>query len=414
MTETVTVTYGDATAAPVDDLLAPSLIVALECQRPLGSSARSWLAQINEVTIGRGAKRRLARPVDATREPLRIEVPDRWMSSLHARLLRRGADWFVEDAGAKNGTFVNGERASRVRLADGDRIEAGSTLFLFQAGAPRAPTEPLDIDAAAAADAQPASLTTLSPALRRQFDNWARIASSPVPALVLGETGTGKELAAQALHALSARAGEFVAVNCGALPQHLVESELFGHRKGAFTDAVVDHPGLIRAAHLGTLFFDEIAELPEPSQVALLRVLQEREVRPVGDTRSVQVDTRIVAATHQDLEARVAAGSFRQDLYARLAGFRLRLPPLRERREDLGVLIAALLPRVAGDRSERIRFRRSAARALFAYPFPLNIRELEHALRSAIALCEHDEIAPEHLPEAMRGDSVGTGLRSRR
>jgi DNA-binding NtrC family response regulator len=185
-------------------------------------------------------------------------------------------------------------------------------------------------------------------------------------------------------------------VNCGALPATLVESELFGVKKGAFTGASEDRPGLVRSADGGTLFLDEIADLPPPSQAAFLRVLQEREVVPVGGTRAVPVDLRVVAATHRDLDALVAAGQFRQDLRARLDGFRLELPPLRERREDLGLLLAALLRRAA-PRAGEVQLRPTTARALLAHTWPENTREVERRLATAIALAEGAPIGVEHL-----------------
>jgi DNA-binding NtrC family response regulator len=219
--------------------------------------------------------------------------------------------------------------------------------------------------------------------------------------LIRGETGTGKELIAGAIHDASARRGPFVPINCGELPRNLIESELFGHERGAFSSASKKREGLVRHAHGGTLFLDEVAELPEESQVTLLRVLQEGEVRPIGASTAVKVDIRVIAATNQDIPARLADGRFRQDLYARLAGFEMVLPALRDRLEDLGTLIAAILPRVAPE-PERITLDRFAARALFRYAWPLNIRELEQALRAAVALTDTGEIQVEHLSEAIR------------
>jgi DNA-binding NtrC family response regulator len=237
--------------------------------------------------------------------------------------------------------------------------------------------------------------------------------------LVRGETGTGKELMARAIHDASGRRGPFVAVNCGALPRDLVESELFGHRRGAFSGATEDREGLVRRAHQGTLFLDEIAELPPDSQVALLRVLQDGEVRPVGASEHVQVDVRIVAATHQDLSRRIADGRFRADLYGRIAGFEVSVPPLRERREDLGLVIAAVLARLCKERDDRddgdgreaqVGLHKAAARALLQYPWPLNVRELEQSLRSALALCDGPEICLAHLPEAIRSYKAPAAL----
>jgi transcriptional regulator with GAF, ATPase, and Fis domain len=176
---------------------------------------------------------------------------------------------------------------------------------------------------------------------------------------------------------------------------------VFGHRKGAFTGAVEARPGLVRAAHGGTLFLDEIADLPPAAQAAFLRVLQEKEVRGVGSTELVAVDVRVVAATHVDLEAAVAAGRFRADLFARIAGFTVRLPPLRWRREDLGLLIAALLRKLAPDRAGRISLTCEAARALLRHRWPMNVRELEKCLESALVLAQDGRIDLQHLPQAV-------------
>src|SRR5207302_1217977 len=189
-----------------------------------------------------------------------------------------------------------------------------------------------------------------------------------------GETGTGKEVIARAIHAASRRPGAFVAVNCGALAPNLVESELFGHKKGAFSGATEDHNGLVRAADKGTLLLDEIGDLPVPTQAALLRVLQQREVLPLGTTKPMPVDLRVVAASHRDLEAEVGAGRFREDLWSRLAGYTAQLPALRDRREDLGLLVAALLARLVQTRP--IRFTSEAGLALVQYDWPRNVREL--------------------------------------
>jgi DNA-binding NtrC family response regulator len=207
---------------------------------------------------------------------------------------------------------------------------------------------------------------------------------------------------ARAIHDASGRSGAFVAVNCGALPRTLIESELFGHRRGAFSGASEDRDGLFRRAHQGTLFLDEIAELPLESQVALLRVLQEGEVRPVGASDATQVDVRVIAASHQDLSRRVADGRFRQDLYGRIAGFEITMPALRDRREDLGTLIAAILPRISPC-PERFTLQRDAAMALLRYPWPQNVRELEQALRSAVALCDDGKLRLAHLPAPIAG-----------
>src|SRR6266852_6634237 len=180
------------------------------------------------------------------------------------------------------------------------------------------------------------------------------VAASTVSVVLQGESGTGKEVAATAMHRLSGRVGPFLPVNCGGLPETLIESELFGSRKGAFSGADKDRPGLFRSADGGTLFLDEIGELPASAQSALLRVLQDGEILPIGATQPIRVDVRFLAATNRNLDAQVARGLFRADLLARISGFAVWLPPLRERREDMGILIAALLNRQLGDRAAEI------------------------------------------------------------
>ncbi|HVK76494.1 MAG TPA: sigma 54-interacting transcriptional regulator, partial [Kofleriaceae bacterium] len=236
---------------------------------------------------------------------------------------------------------------------------------------------------------------------QRDLDRLAQLATSRVTVLILGETGTGKELVARALHELSDRAGQFTAINCGALPTHLVAAELFGYRKGAFSGAQEDRPGLVRAADGGTLFLDEVGELPPEAQTALLRVLQEQEVLAIGGTRPVRVDLRVAAATHRNLEELVGRGELREDLLARLSGFTMRLPPLRDRREDLSLLIPALLQRVA-PAPARVRFSRVAALALLSHGWPQNVRELERCLAAATALAVDRPIEVDDLSEAVR------------
>lgn len=225
-----------------------------------------------------------------------------------------------------------------------------------------------------------------SPAIRRLLERLPLAAHSDASVLIHGESGTGKELVARALHELSPRhARPFVPVNCGALPESLMESELFGHVKGAFTDARTDKTGLIAEADGGTLFLDEIGDLPLPVQVKLLRFLQEREIRPVGSVRSQTVDTRVIAATHHELPAAVALGTFRQDLFYRLNVVPLTLPALRERREDIPLLAVHLLQLATrGTSRTGVHLAPDALSALAAHHWPGNVRELENVLRRAL------------------------------
>jgi transcriptional regulator with AAA-type ATPase domain len=360
----------------------PHLFRVFECNHPLAPSARHCLAGIDSVAIGRG-ERRHDRSACSGRQ-LRIFIPDPWMSSAHALLFRRDGSWIVEDAGSRNGTLVNGRPVERAELGDGDVVELGRSFFLFRQEVIPSLGDPADLESSAL-PAIVAELASLSPALARQIHKLVQVADSQVSVVVQGETGTGKERVARAVHVLSRRPGEFVAVNCGALPATLIETELFGCRRGSFTGAQ-DRPGLIRTAERGTLFLDEIGDLPIPAQVALLRVLQEREVHPVGATHPVPVDFRLVCATQQPLDVLVSRGRFRSDLFARLAGVTVRLPLLCERREDLGMITATLLRRLVPGRPDSVVFDKQSARALLRHPFPLNIRELEKCLQSAIAL----------------------------
>jgi len=390
-----TVSYVSAGDRTRTRFRAPYVVLLLESSRPTAPSARFSIAEVEEVSLGRGARRGHRRTTFAGKGLLRLDVPDPWMSGDHARLVRDGTTWTVVDAGSKNGTYLAGERLTCRRLHDGDIVEIGGTFVLFRNAVERRFDDVLDVSAADLASLPPAQ-QTLSVALRGDLDEAGRVAASDAPILLGGETGTGKELTARLLHDLSGRRGPFVAINCGALTRTLVESELFGHVAGAFSGAARDRPGLIREADGGTLFLDEVAELPEATQAALLRVLAEGEVSPVGASRPVTVDVRVVAATHQDLEQRVAEGTFRRDLFARLAGFRLTLPPLRERREDLGLLTGNLL-RVLAPAPDAVSFQRGAVRALMAHAWPMNIRELGQRLRAALPLCGDEAIAPEHL-----------------
>ncbi|MDQ3032227.1 MAG: sigma-54 dependent transcriptional regulator [Myxococcota bacterium] len=245
-------------------------------------------------------------------------------------------------------------------------------------------------------------------AMRRVFDLIQRAASSDATVLITGESGTGKELAARALHQKSPRAaGPFVAINCAALPETLLESELFGHAKGAFTDARADRTGLFVRASGGTLFLDEIGDMPQGMQVKLLRALQERSVRPVGGDREITFDARILAATHKDLEVEVAAGRFRQDLFFRIHVIEIGMPPLRARGGDVLVLAQTFVERI-GARTGRpgLRISHEAAERLLAYDWPGNVRELENSIERAVALARGDEITPEDLPSRVRRTSV--------
>ena len=236
------------------------------------------------------------------------------------------------------------------------------------------------------------------------FRTISKVADFKATVLISGESGVGKELVARALHSRSARKGfAFVAVNCGAIPENLLESELFGHKKGAFTDATSDRRGLFEEANGGTLFLDEIGELPLPLQVKLLRVLQEETIRRVGDSKDMKVDVRIVAATHRDLAAEAKAGRFREDLFYRINVLAIAIPPLRSRREDIGLLVDHFLARNNARMGTRIRgLSLEARKLLHEYGWPGNIRELENTLERAMVLAEGDMLEIGDFPERIR------------
>jgi DNA-binding NtrC family response regulator len=320
------------------------------------------------------------------------------MSEAHAELRRRNGRWTVRDLGSKNGTLVDGERIQTADLPDQTLVQLGRTFFSFRSELPvwgPANLEGEDLPRG------PSGLATLSYRFRDVLLRSRAVATTRVPVLLRGESGSGKEVLARAIHTWSGRSGGFVAVNCGAIPQNLLESELFGHRKGAFSGAERDRPGLLRTSDRGTLLLDEIGDFPLTAQAALLRALQESEVLPVGGTRPERLDLRVVAATHRDLEQMVRDGTFRHDLLARLDGVVLELTALRDRPEDVPLLIATLLRRLSPERPD-VKLSPEAARSLLEYDWPLNVRELEQALAGALALSGVGTIEREHLPPALR------------
>jgi DNA-binding NtrC family response regulator len=375
------------------------LYLVLEGGRPTANGLRLSLDGVSEVRLGRGEARRFSRGEDATGKFAELTLPDGWMSSKHARLVRAVGQWVLEDQGAKNGTWSGGSQITHLPLTDGARFIVGRSLFVFRAAEPAPQDAPLDVDGAELSTLP--ALRTLKPALAAELQTLAQIAPTEVPVLLCGESGTGKELAARAIHTLSKRSGAFIGVNAAALPRPLLESQLFGHKKGAFTGADEDREGLLRASHQGTFFLDEVGDLPLEAQPALLRALQEREVTPVGSSRAQAVDLRVVSATHQKLSALAESGRFRADLLSRLKGLELTLPPLRERPEDLGLLIAALLEKALNGKPA-LAFSVEVVEALSTWHWPLNTRELEQVLTTALALCGGKTVQLEHLPPELR------------
>lgn len=380
-TSTDDVAWSDRLAGVAPSL--PYLFVVLDCENPSSGGARYALVDLDEVVIGRGPARRALRSDAGDSRRLTLEIPGREVSATHARLVASERGWELRDAGSKNGTFAEEKRIERHVLADGDLFSIGRTLFRFRA-ALVSPNGAKDLDFV---DLQrtPVGMRTLLPEFEDMGSSLGRAAKAGLSILLLGETGTGKELTAKAVHDLTGRTGAFIGINCGALPAHLLESALFGHVKGAFSGAVRDEPGAFRSAHGGTLLLDEIGDLPKAAQPALLRVLQERQVMPVGSARPIDVDVCIVAATLRPLTELCGSGEFREDLLARLQGYVEILPSLRERKEDLGLLAADIMTS-AGHVDAALSL--GAGVELARYAFPANIRELAQALRRALALAD--------------------------
>ena len=243
-----------------------------------------------------------------------------------------------------------------------------------------------------------------SPAMERTFDTIRRIAPSSATVLIQGENGTGKELVAKAIHELSPRAeAPFVALNCAALSEGVLESELFGHERGAFTGAESSREGKFAYAHKGTLFLDEIGDMPLSLQVKLLRVLQEREVTPVGSNKSKKVDVRVLAATNKDLESEIKAGRFREDLYYRVNVINIHLPPLRERREDIALMVDAFIKEIAKDHGRKVKgIDEDAMGVLVSQPWPGNVRQLRNMIEKMVLLTEEEELTKASLPDELQ------------
>ncbi|MCC6214461.1 MAG: sigma 54-interacting transcriptional regulator [Polyangiaceae bacterium] len=341
--------------------------------------------------------------------PADLVLPVHAVSRRHAELAPRGGRWWVRDLGSTNGTLVEGRRIAEAELEDGAELRIGDALLLFtthdvleharyRLDGSTAPGERRLV-------ADPGALVG-GLAMDRIAEDVDRVARAGLNVLVLGESGTGKEVVAGELHRRSRRKGMLSAVNCAAIPANLLESELFGYKRGAFSGADRDKPGLIRSAHEGTLLLDEIGDMPAEAQAKLLRVIQSREVWPVGATSPERVDVRIVAATHRDLDAMMRAGSFRQDLYARLAEHTIRLPPLRERKRDLYVLLRAFLERHGG---ERLVPSFEFMLGLVEYDWPYNVRELEACVKRAVALAQGPTLGRELLPPQVIDHLAGYG-----
>jgi len=309
------------------------------------------------------------------------------VSRQHAEVTWSDFEPCIRDLGSRNGTRVDGDGIQTARLRDGSVVELGGIALLVRLGL---------------AAAGPTSLTRVvgvSDGIREVLAQVELAAARETTVLLLGETGTGKEVLAREVHRWSQRPGRFVAVNCGALGEGVLQSELFGHTRGAFSGASRARAGLVEEAEGGTLFLDEVGEAPPALQVALLRLLQEREVRPVGSNKARKVDVRFVAATNRELEDGAAAGAFRADLLARLRRWVVRIPPLRERREDIPVLARQFLARQTG---RPVRLARRLTLRMLDHDWPGNVRELEAFVeRLAVAQADRDELVLEPWGERL-------------
>ncbi|MFO0673347.1 MAG: sigma 54-interacting transcriptional regulator [Polyangiaceae bacterium] len=340
-----------------------------------------------------------------------VFVADQAASRQHARIARVGEDWVLTDLGSRNGTMVGGAFVTERVLRDLDEVRVGDAVFKFvSAGAER--FTGYRIDGTVLGERRARVLLDLVGGA--QMDAIAadieRIAPTELSCMILGETGTGKEVVARGIHRVSGRKGSFQAINCAAIPQNLLESELFGYRRGAFSGADRDKPGLVKLADGGTLFLDEIGDMPLEAQAKLLRVLQAREVFPLGGTTAERVDIRVVCATHRDLYAFVKNDRFRGDLFARLNDHMVRLPPLRERKEDVYLLAKTFAARF-GHPGLTITF--SAMVAMLHYGWPFNIRELESCVKRGIALGQGAPLDTPQLPDPIVEQMKAYGERRR-
>jgi DNA-binding NtrC family response regulator len=335
-----------------------------------------------------------------------VRLSDRTVSRCHAIVSLRGDRYVIRDDESTNGTFVEGVRIVEAFLAPGMKVRMGDTTLVFR-------TDHRVVEVGEGQDERFGALAGRTPSMRRVFVVLERIAPTPLTCLIAGATGTGKEVAARAIHERSGRRGPFVVVDCASLHPELVESELFGHERGAFTGADRAHAGAFERADSGTVFLDEVGELPLGLQPQLLRVIERREVKRVGATESRDLDVRIVAATHRDLPAMCADGTFRDDLFYRLGEMIVTLPPLRDRAADVPLLARELLAELGS-----FELAADAVEHLVSRPWPGNVRELRNTLRRAAALVsesgrrriDRDLLAELELEAAPAHGSVVDGV----
>jgi len=377
------------------------LYLVLEGENALAGGARFDWADLDEVLVGRRTDGESRRQVSRTRVggKRRLEIRGRsgYLSREHARFYKTPKGVMVENLSGRNSVFVNGAKiADPVLLNPGDVIGVGRLFFMTDSDE----TEPMDDISIEDVSSEPAGFLTLYPSLASRLARLRQEARRNTTITLVGETGTGKEVLARSIHAMSGRPGAYVAINLGGeLPRELIQSELFGHVKGAFSGATSDRPGRVRDSNRGTLLLDEVVAAPPEIQTALLRVLQEHEVVPLGSKGPVAVDVRFIAAAQRPLAEVVAEGTFRRDLRPRLEAFVFELPPLRARLADVGVLVASKLRTMGVTENDRPRLSLQAAHVLLRHPWPLNIRELTSKIEVAWGNNRDGEIGDADLPQ---------------
>jgi DNA-binding NtrC family response regulator len=357
----------------------------------VGGRAREHLFDKAVVTIG-------------AMEDNDLVVSDDTVSRYHCKIVQEDTGYVLVDLGSTNGTFINRVRIREAYLKPGCTVGLGNTEVKFHSADEKVEIVPSRKE-------KLGKMVGRHVKMRELYAVLEKIAPTATTVVIEGETGTGKEVVAQTIHELSPRSsGPIMVFDCGAVPDNLIESELFGHEKGSFTGAIMTRQGLFEMAHGGTLFLDELGELPLDLQPKLLRALEQREIRRVGSNKPIKVDVRIIAATNRNLEDEVRAGRFRQDLFYRLSVVRVFLPPLRERAEDIPFLIKHFLDAGYNKRNDGAPkitgVSRAAMDLLQAYKWPGNVRELVNTVERAVSFAEGELIEPRDLPETVRGEEA--------
>src|SRR6188474_3092743 len=368
---------------PVDDLRSGTWVTYI------GGRATSARLRRCRVEVTSGPDAGLVRDIEASvirigaRRGNDVQLTDSKVSGLHCEIRLDDRGYRLRDLDSTNGTYVSSLRINDVYIQPGAQIALGGTRLKFEPLGESVEIELADTD-------RFGSMIGRSVKMREMFARLEKLARTDTTVLVTGETGAGKELVAEALHDHSPRAnGPFVVLDCGSIPPNLIESELFGHERGAFTGATNSYAGAFERAHGGTVFLDEIGELPLAMQPKLLRVLERKEVRRVGGTKTLEVDLRVVAATNRDLGVEVNRGRFREDLYYRLAVARVHVPPLRERKDDLPLLIEHIMTTTPGGETASIA--QETIDLMMKHDWPGNVRELRNVIERAVLLSETPE-----------------------